>query len=278
MNGIDIASYQKGIDLGVVPCDFVIIKATQGVKYKNPDFDRAYENAKANKKCIGFYHYASQGGAEAEAQHFLDVVGDRQGILVLDWEAGDNVNWGNITYARKWLEYVEKKARLPFIYMSKSVCREYNWSIMAKYPLWVAQYANNKQTGYQSSPWTDNGGYGAWKGPKIFQYSSKGQLPGWSGNLDLNVAYMTKAEWNGYASGKAAAEPEKDPFKPYAGIVNASALRVRTGPGTSYGQKQVAGTPMFLPFGMVIAIVEEQNGWGRVNDINGWVSLEYLTR
>ena len=29
MNGIDIASYQTGIDLGVVPCDFVIVKATE---------------------------------------------------------------------------------------------------------------------------------------------------------------------------------------------------------------------------------------------------------
>ena len=29
MNGIDIASHQTGIDLGKVPCDFVIAKATQ---------------------------------------------------------------------------------------------------------------------------------------------------------------------------------------------------------------------------------------------------------
>ena len=30
MNGIDIASYQTGIDLTVVPCDFVIVKAKIG--------------------------------------------------------------------------------------------------------------------------------------------------------------------------------------------------------------------------------------------------------
>lgn len=278
MNGIDIASYQAGINLGAVPCDFVIIKATQGTRYKNPDFDRAYQNAVQNKKCIGFYHYASQGGAEQEAQHFLDVVGKREGILVLDWEKGDNVNYGNLTYARKFLEYVEKRSgKTPFIYMSKSVCREYNWSVMSKYPLWVAQYANSKPTGYQANPWTDNGGYGAWKSPKIFQYSSKGQLAGWSGNLDLNIAYMTKAEWNQYASG-AAADPAADPFKPYAAIVTASALRVRTGPGTSYSQKQVGGSPMYLPTGMVVAVAEETGSWGRINNINGWVSLEYLSR
>ena len=31
MNGIDISSWQTGIDLSKVPCDFVIIKATEGV-------------------------------------------------------------------------------------------------------------------------------------------------------------------------------------------------------------------------------------------------------
>ena len=46
MNGIDIASYQTGIDLTVVPCDFVIVKATEGTGYVNPDFTRAYAQAK----------------------------------------------------------------------------------------------------------------------------------------------------------------------------------------------------------------------------------------
>lgn len=43
MNGIDISSWQSGIDLAKVPCDFVIIKATEGLTYVNPDCDRAYQ-------------------------------------------------------------------------------------------------------------------------------------------------------------------------------------------------------------------------------------------
>ena len=38
MNGIDISRYQKGINLAAVPCDFVIIKATQGTSYVSPEF------------------------------------------------------------------------------------------------------------------------------------------------------------------------------------------------------------------------------------------------
>lgn len=33
LNGIDISNWQAGIDLSVVPCDFVIAKATQGTSY-----------------------------------------------------------------------------------------------------------------------------------------------------------------------------------------------------------------------------------------------------
>lgn len=59
MNGIDIASYQTGIDLNVVPCDFVIIKTTQGTSYITPDYNRAYQQTKATGKCWG-YHYEAE--------------------------------------------------------------------------------------------------------------------------------------------------------------------------------------------------------------------------
>ena len=52
LNGIDIASYQSGIDLIKVPCDFVIIKATEGTGYTNPDYERAYAQAKQAGKCL----------------------------------------------------------------------------------------------------------------------------------------------------------------------------------------------------------------------------------
>ena len=33
MNGIDISAWQENIDLSKVPCDFVIVKATEGTGY-----------------------------------------------------------------------------------------------------------------------------------------------------------------------------------------------------------------------------------------------------
>lgn len=212
LQGIDIASYQTGIDLSVVPCDFVIVKATEGVNYTNPDFSRAYTQAKEQNKLIGIYHYANGAGATAEADYFLSAVGDRVGdaILVLDWEQGGNSAFYNPSYAKTWLDHVYSKTGVrPLIYMSKSVTYGYDWSAVApNHGLWVAQYADTNPTNYQNNPWTDTNGYGAWSSPVIFQYASTGRLSGWSGNLDLNLAYMDATAWSKYAQGDNYVAPE----------------------------------------------------------------------
>ena len=48
LNGIDISNWQSGINLAVVPCDFVVIKATEGTGYVNPDYERAYRKQQGN--------------------------------------------------------------------------------------------------------------------------------------------------------------------------------------------------------------------------------------
>lgn len=54
-------------------------------------------------------------------------------------------------------------------------------------------------------------------------------------------------------------------------------LQVRTAPnGAEY--KFSDGTSFRLPNGMTVAIVQESGKWGRLSDIQGWVSLSYLAR
>lgn len=275
MNGIDIASYQAGIDLSKVPCDFVIIKATQGTSYVNPDLDRAYKQAVECGKKVGFYHYCSKGGIVNEARHFVDTVAGRPGILCVDWEKDSNDNWGNVDYCKELVKTIAKMSgRRPFLYMSKGVCRAYNWAGMGDYPLWVAQYANYTPTGYQSNPWTDKYGYGIWDKPAIFQYSSSGQLPGYSGRLDLDLCYLTPDQWDVYAG---IDNKEETPFKPYAGTVSASWLRVRTGPGTEYPVVRHNDGEYQLEKGLCIAVIGERNGWCMIGP-DRWVSGAFIAR
>lgn len=166
-------------------------------------------------RLLGVYHYFSGGDPAAEAEFFVKNVKGYIGeaILVLDWEGEQNVKFSQgPVVAKPFLDKVKELTGVrPLIYMSKSVCRAHDWSAVAsEYALWVAQYADNNTTGYQLNPWTDNKGYDAWSAPAIFQYSSHGRLAGYSGNLDVNIAYMDAAAWKAYAKGSGAT-PEPAP-------------------------------------------------------------------
>ena len=213
LDGIDISSYQSGIDLTVVPCDFVIIKATQGAGYVNPDCDRAYQQAKRAGKLRGTYHYVGGGNAVAEADYYINNIKGylKDGLLAIDWEAEQNSAWGNEAYLEQLVRRViERTGVKPLIYSMAS--RYAQVAAVAKKldcGLWIAEYADMNPTGYQAHPWRE-GAYCC----AIRQYASTGRLNGWGGNLDLNIAYMTRDQWAKYVNpgGKPAAAPA--PSKP----------------------------------------------------------------
>lgn len=224
MNGIDIAGHQKGINLAVVPCDFVIVKATQGKTFVNPEFTTQITQALSLGKCVGAYHYANGAGVEAEVNHFLDVVRPYLGkiILAIDWEnnkdkSGKNDNpkfvAGDYKYCEQLLTGVKEKTGItPFLYMSKSVARQFKWEVGRNFPFWCAQYKKSPPTTYVSNPWTDTKGWGAWTGCKIFQYTSKGRLNGYGGDLDLDLSYMNVDEWNTYTESNTSFNPDIKPI------------------------------------------------------------------
>ena len=217
LNGIDIASYQKGIvPAKLTSTDFVIVKFTQGTDYINPYANQQYSGAKSAKKLLGAYHYAEGGDPKKEAAYFVKTVGSRVGecVLALDWEGDQNPTFGtgkDVTWCKAWLDEVYRLTGVrPLIYMSKSVCRKWNWkSVATSYKLWCAQYASNALTNYQSSPWTDGAGFGAWKSDTIRQYSSHGRITGYSADIDIDRAYLTAEQWRSMARGKKTKLPEQ---------------------------------------------------------------------
>lgn len=218
MNGIDISKWQAGIDLSKVPCDFVICKASGGLGYPNFDFDRQIKQALSLGKLVGAYHFARDGytGAtpEQEAAVFLKKVKPYIGkaVLVLDWEA-DAVKLG-AGWAKRWLDCVRKETGVtPFLYSYWAEAKQKKWAEVAKtYPLWMAQYASGYTPvrGYLSDPPGEKD-VGCWgKNIAIRQYTSQGYLDGYSGNLDLNLAYIGKAEWDKLC-GKTGTETPEEP-------------------------------------------------------------------
>lgn len=199
MNGIDISAWQgdENIDLAKVPFDFCIIKATEGTDYKNRYLTAHCNKVLSRKKLLGVYHYANGGDPQKEADIFLAYCKKYIGkaVLVLDWEAKNNHLFGvkDLEWCLQWCSYVQKKTGIkPLIYIQKSAMDAVK---KAGYGLWVAQYPDYVETGYQEHPWNE-GAYNC----LIRQYTSVGKLSGYSGSLDLNKAYISAASWNKLAT------------------------------------------------------------------------------
>lgn len=198
LNGIDISNWQAGIDLSVVPCDFVIAKATQGQSYISPDCSRQVEQARSCGKLFGVYHYIDGSGAIGEADYFLDNIANwiGKGILCLDWESNQNSQWGNESYLRQVAQRVIDRTGIPpVIYVQQSrMAAVQPVADALNCGLWIAQYADMNATGYQDTPWNE-GAYAC----AIRQYASTGRLNGYGGNLDLNKFYGDSAAWQACA-------------------------------------------------------------------------------
>ncbi|WP_249261788.1 GH25 family lysozyme [Lactiplantibacillus plantarum] len=207
LNGFDVASYQAGMNVGEVAGDFVLVKATEGIDYTNPEFNgHAKQTLSAGKK-LGVYHFIrNDSDIKQQADYFLTVVKSYIGkaMLVLDFEntTGSTIqSQVGVGLAKQWLDYVYQQTGVrPVLYTGVSCENSLDWSsvVKANYGLWIAQYNNyNVVNGYQ--PRDLYGSLKHWKTAVMFQYTSTGRLPGWNGTLDFDVFYGDKSAWDKYA-------------------------------------------------------------------------------
>lgn len=228
MNGVDVASWQKGIDFKNVPGDFVIVKVTGGTGYVNPEADAQIRSARAAGKMVGLYHFANDVGFEGkpavqEAEFFLAHARkylDDSTVLVLDWEGHVTKQSNGNVWARDFLNHVkEKTGETPWLYANPNDLNRFAWATVAKsFPLWVAAYGGSGVfTGYATDVTMP-----AWAKPKsefgfkiiAWQYSGNGKLSGYAGAIDLNVFYGNRDTWRGLAQGGTVTPVPVPPVKP----------------------------------------------------------------
>lgn len=210
MQGIDISGWQRDIDLSKVPCDFVIVKATQGVTFVSDSCDTQIQQAISLGKLFGFYHYVDGSGVTSEADFFIDNCAGYfgRGIPCIDWESAQNDAWGNTDYLRQLVQRViDRTGVKPLIYASEG---SFPWDVASELDCgaWVAQYADDHPTGYQDAPWNEETYACA-----IRQYSSHGRLDGYSGFLDLDKAYMDAEGWAKYVGSASVPAPAPAPAR-----------------------------------------------------------------
>ena len=194
--GLDISHHNYKMknlnDLNTL--DFVIMKASEGVKFKDPKL-KNYLSILSPYMLRGFYHFcrADQGNdPEDEAQHFINTIGkniDGKTILALDVEAGalkvPNIDgWCCI-----WMQYVELITGIkPMIYTSAAECKHFPGVRELSCGLWVAKWSKNKPTEKQISPWP------FWA---IWQYTSDNIFSGV--RTDADMFNGSREQWLKYS-------------------------------------------------------------------------------
>lgn len=222
VHGIDVSGHQSNAD-GTSKVDFAAFKAGGGaftiIKWAGANTGELYladgredhlSKARAAGLKIGFYYVPNNNLDTLEQAKYL--VDSLKGVLqegdivALDNEPLDGAPYFPPAQAEKFLDYVAKELPLtPYFYSSPSIIRGgENWGKIAKkYPLWVAAY--NANDGTTTGGTIDPKKY--WDDISIWQYTSVGHVPGYSANIDRNVATANAFSY-GY---KPVATPEVTP-------------------------------------------------------------------
>lgn len=195
LNFIDTSNWQGCYNPALTGADAVIVKATERDNFVDSYCDSIIQQAISIGMPWGFYHFASFGDAISEAAFYVDNCRNYfgQGIPVLDWEGYQSVDWVNA-----FVEYVHAQTGVwPWIYANP--WRFNQGGVNPNCARWVADYPDViSPTWAQAQGWecpAADGNVVAW------QFCSDGAVNGIAGNIDLDLFYGTKEQWQAYARG-----------------------------------------------------------------------------
>lgn len=184
---IDVSTHQGNIDWQVAKkhIDGVIIRCGYGSDQKSQDDKKFVQNVES---CIRYgipfgvyiYSYAKTiEAAKSEANHVLRLLEPYKGKLsfpvYLDLEE-PGTEKGAVERAIVFGNIIEKEGYWCGIYANQYWWKTFLKGKLNRFTKWIAKYSNNKPTGI-------SGDYDIW------QYTSKGYIPGIEGNVDVNICY-----------------------------------------------------------------------------------------
>jgi len=205
LNGVDVSGYQPDNVLSLIPFDFAIVKITQGNASSNKNFAGQIKDAQA-KGVYGVYHFDSGStDYKSEVDTFLTeaqkygIQGD--GILFWDWEA-KAIDAG-VSRLSQIRIYLKEKLGYAAVYLSGSPAKTYAAEIEQWDYVWVAVYTNSTTV----NAYNQNAAQSYWPNAVVHQYSPKGRIGNYDGDLDLNLAHLSEDEWREIAA--KAKNPER---------------------------------------------------------------------
>lgn len=191
MKGIDVSHHQGNIDWNAVKASgigFAIMKAMYENGHRiESSFARNYEGAQGLKRGAYIYNIARNvSQAVSEAEDFVKVLGGRE-LEYGVWLDMEDAKIAKLSRKTLW-NIIDTEAEIITRagYKVGIYCNKYWYtsildgaSLSKRYDFWVARY-----------PSADNGTIKENLAPryaKIWQYSSKGRVPGIVGNVDMDI-------------------------------------------------------------------------------------------
>ena len=205
IHGIDVSKYQGTIDWNAVAgsgVKFVWIKATEGGDRLDERFQANWQGAKQAGIPHGAYHFAYWCRPPIEEANWFEQnvpVEDDALPPVLDVEPTPQSRTckrhlerdATIADMKVMLEEMERHfGKRPIIYTSIDFYEAIlSGGAFLDYPIWVRSTKHHPAVRYGSREW------------KFWQYQADGVIPGIEGDVDRNVYYGTREQWQAFLDG-----------------------------------------------------------------------------
>lgn len=190
IKGFDLSAHNGYANLNAAAeagYEFVFLKATEGVDFRDENFVLNYQKARHAGLKTGAYHFFrfDRDGIE-QAVNLLKTVGRRPLDLglVIDVEDAGNARGVPIDSIRSRLqlmvEYLNMRGHRVTFYSNRSGWEKYILPDFEGAPLWICSFNDNSR----NDDWT------------FWQYSHHGEVPGIRGDVDLNVFSGSREDWD----------------------------------------------------------------------------------
>ena len=214
--GVDVSSYQDTNVANYSGAKFAIVKASEGLDYRNPKAQSQISTAKANGMLPMAYHYgrfsSNSNVAVQEGNYAVNsakAVGLNVGsYLALDYEQGSGNETGgdagaNTTAILAFLDTIVSAGYQPLLYSGAALLKSKidTGKVLAKYPncLWVASYPVSGATSESNFIY-----FPSMDGVAIWQFTDN-----WRGlNVDGNISLIDLK-----TDGKPVAQSSKPAIK-----------------------------------------------------------------
>jgi len=198
LHGIDVSHHNGIIDWesvkkmqfsdGNLRLKFCFLKATEGMKHSDKQFERNWKKLEGLGIKRGAYHFfVPWREPRSQAMNFINAVTLKKGDFapVLDIEQNSLKSDSQIVSEIKiWLDIVQKHyGKKPIIYTNPNFYKKFIKGNFEDYPLWMADYSKETLKGYGSSLW-------------FWQHNQKGWCEGVKGTVDYNVFLGSEEDLN----------------------------------------------------------------------------------